>query len=322
LVSARFRVSSGINKEIDMTGTRYNVGALAALGLLTGCSGGGGDDGGTGTITLAIMDAPVYDAAKIFVTFTGVSLKPQGGPVIDVVFPAPVQLDLLSLNVDNAETLLDGHPVPAGQYSWLELHVSAEHDGQMDSYAVLQNGGVEEIEVEVPSGSIRLVSGLTITANQEASFLIDWNLHKGLNDPVGHPGLFLRPALRIIDMTQFGTLNGTVAMPLVTAAGCANDLNLDIGNSVYIYAGTGVTPDDFDTADPEPVATTAVTQNPMGEYVYETLMSPGAYTVTFTCQAMNDLPDTSEDVAFVQPQAGMIVDGQTTTINFLAPGSN
>jgi hypothetical protein len=304
-----------------MTGIRYNVGMLAALSLLTGCSGGG-NDGGTGTISLAIMDAPVYDAAKIFVTFTGVSLKPQGGPAIDVVFAAPVQLDLLSLNVDNAETLLAGHPVPAGAYSWLELHVSAEHDGQMDSYAVLQNGGVEEIEVEVPSGSIRLVSGLTITANQDTSFLIDWNLHKGLNDPVGHPGLFLRPALRIIDMTQFGTLNGTVATPLVTAAGCANDLNLDIGNSVYIFADTGVTPDDFDMADPEPIATTAVTQNQIGEYVYETLLSPGAYTVTFTCQAMNDLPDTNEDIAFVQPQAATIADGQTTTINFVVPEGN
>ncbi len=306
-----------------MTGTRHKFGALAAFTLLTGCSGtGGGDVGGTGTISLAIMDAPVFDATNIFVTFTGVSLKPQGGPVIDVVFPAPVQLDLLALNASNAETLLAGHPVPAGDYSWLELHVSAEHDGQMDSYAVLQTGGVEELEVEVPSGSIRLVSGLTIAANQEASFLIDWNLHKGLNDPVGHPGLFLRPALRIIDMTQVGTLTGTVAMPLVVAASCANDLNLDLGNSVYIYAATGVAPDDFDAADPEPLATTAVTQNETGEYVYETLLSPGPYTVAFTCQAMNDLPDTSEAIAFVQPQAATIVGGQTTTINFVAPGGN
>ena len=302
-----------------MTPTRSKIGALAALGMLAGCSSGGGDDGGVGTISLAIMDAPVYDATQVWVTFTGVSLKPQGnGPAIDIVFPAPVQLDLLSLNADNAETLLAAHTVPAGHYNWLDLHVSAEHDGTMDSFAVLQNGGYDEIEIEVPSGSVRLVSGLTITANQETSFLIDWNLHKGLNEPVGQPGLFLRPALRIIDMTQFGTLTGTVAMPLVTAAGCANDLNLDIGNSVYIYAGAGVTPDDFD-ADavvPDPVATTAVTQNQTGEYVYETLLSPGTYTVAFTCQAMNDLPDTSEDVVFVQPTNAVIVDGQTLTVPF------
>jgi len=301
-----------------MTGIRSKVGALAALGVLAGCSSGGDDgSGGTGKISLAIMDAPVFDATQVWVTFTGVSLKPQGsGPAINIDFPAPVQIDLLSLTADNAETLLAAHEVPAGQYNWLELHVKAEHDGVMDSYAVLQNGGVEEVEVEVPSGNLRLVSGLTITANQETSFLIDWNLHKGLNDPVGQNGLFLRPALRVIDMTQFGTLTGTVAMPLVTAAGCANDLNLDIGNSVYIYEGAGVVPDDFDTNAPEPVATTAVKQNQLGDYTYETLLSPGTYTVAFTCQAKNDMPDTSEDIAFVQPTNATIVDGQTLMVSF------
>ena len=69
-----------------MTGIRCNIGALAALGMLAGCSSGG-DDGGTGKISLAIMDAPVYDATQLWVTFTGVSLKPQGsGPAIDIDF--------------------------------------------------------------------------------------------------------------------------------------------------------------------------------------------------------------------------------------------
>jgi hypothetical protein len=111
-------------------------------------------------------------------------------------------------------------------------------------------------------------------------------------------------------------LTGTVAMPLVTAAGCANDLNLDIGNSVYIYEGAGVVPDDFDEAAPEPVATTAVKQNQTGDYVYETLLSPGTYTVAFTCQAMSDMPDTSEDIVFVAPTNATIVDGQTLTVSF------
>jgi hypothetical protein len=290
-------------------------GALAAFGALAAaCSGGGSDGGGTGTISLAIMDAPVYDAAEVWVTFTGASLKPQGnGPAIDIDFTPPVKVDLLSLNADNAETLLDSHAVPAGQYNWLELEVSNE---PMASYAVLQSGGVEPVSIDVPSGRLRLVSGLTITANQETSFLIDWNLHKGLVDPVGQTGLFLRPALRVIDMTQYGTLSGTVAMPLVTAGDCANDLNLDLGNAVYIYAGNGVVPDDFDAADSEPVATTAVTQNQQGDYVYETLLSPGPYTVTFTCQAMNDLPETSEAIAFVEPTDVTVVDGQTHTVDF------
>jgi hypothetical protein len=290
-------------------------GALIALGLITtGCSGGGGDGPGTGTLSLAVMDAPVHDVAQVWVTFTGVSMKPQGdGPAIDIDFPSPAKVDLLSLTADNAETLLDGHTVPAGIYNWLELHV---REGGMDSYAVLQTGGAEPLTIDVPSGSVRLVSGLTITADQETSFLIDWNLHEGLVDPVGQPGLLLRPALRVIDMTEYGTLTGTVAMPLVTAGGCANDLNLDIGNTVYIYAGLGVTPVDFDGVDVEPVATAAVKQNQVGDYVYETLLSPGKYTVAFTCQAMNDAPLTSDAIVFVGATDASIDDGQSLTVSF------
>jgi hypothetical protein len=224
-----------------------------------------------------------------------------------------VQVDLLSLNADNAETLLDSYTVPAGHYNWLELEVST---APMASYAVLQNGGIEPVTIDVPSGSVRLVSGLTITADQETSFLIDWNLHKGLVDPVGQPGLLLRPALRVIDMTQYGTLTGVVQMPLVTAGSCANDLSLDIGNAVYIYAGHGVTPDDFDATDPDPVASTAVTQNQVGDYVYETLLSPGPYTVAFTCQAINDLPESSEEIVFALPANITIVDGEILTVDF------
>lgn len=302
-----------------MTRIRYGqAGALALIGMLTaGCSGGGGDDGATGTISLAVMDAPVYDVAKVWVTFTGVSMKPQGnGPAIDIDFPTPAKVDLLSLTVDNAETLLDGHTVPAGIYNWLELHVL---DGYPNSYAELQAGGVEPVDIDVPSGSVRLVSGLTITANQETSFLIDWNLHAGLVDPVGQPGYLLRPALRVIDMTQYGTLTGTVATELVTDAGCANDLNLDTGNAVYIFAGLGVTPDDFDDVDgldAEPVATAAVKQKPLGEYSYETLLSPGDYTVAFTCQAIKDLPATDEDLVFVGKADVMMDDGETVTVSF------
>jgi len=49
---------------------------------------------------------------------------------------------------------------------------------------------------------------------------------------------------------------------------------------------------------------------------YETLLSPGSYTVAFTCQAMSDMPDTSENIVFVKPINATIVDGQTLTVAF------
>lgn len=290
------------------------LGASSALAImLTGCSGGGGSS--NGTLSLAVMDAPVDDVAQVWVEFTGVSLKPQGnGPAINIDFPTPIKADLLALNADNAKTLLDAQSVPAGAYNWLELHVNASLDGTLDSYAVTQTGGSEEIEV--PSGTLRLVSGFTITANQETSFVIDWDLHMGLTAPVGQPGLFLRPALRVIDMTKFGTLKGTVATALATAAGCTGDVNLDTGNAVYIYSGLNVTPDDVDGTEPEPAATAAVKQDAMGDYVYDALLTPGDYTVAFTCQAKDDAPDRDDTIAFVQPTNVTLADGQTVSVDF------
>jgi Domain of unknown function (DUF4382) len=297
------------------------IAALAAASLLTACSNGGSDPAaatGQGQLSLAVMDAPVDGIAELWVEFTGVQLKPRGsGPAITVDFDAPLQLDLLTLNADNAAMLLNGYTLPAGEYNWIELKVNAEFDGTLDSYAVLQSGGVEEIRV--PSGTqngLRLVSGLTITANQETSLLIDWDARKGVVRPAGQPGFFLRPALRVIDMTQYGTLSGTVAMTNVTDTSCSNDLNLDTGNVVYVFAGADATPDDIDAIDPEPVATIAVKQNNNGDYVYKSILSPGDYTVAFTCQAGSDDPETDDAIVFLSPANATIMDGQEAVIDF------
>jgi hypothetical protein len=117
-------------------------------------------------------------------------------------------------------------------------------------------------------------------------------------------------------MTQYGTLEGAVAASLVAAPGCTGDTTLDTGNAVYIYSGLGVTPDDIDSVDPEPVATAAVKQNSTGEYTYKTILSPGDYTVAFTCQAKDDAPTTNDAIAFVQPMNVSIADGQTVSATF------
>jgi Domain of unknown function (DUF4382) len=304
------RVSGNCNRLI-------HIGFLAASASLGACSGGSHDNP-NGRLTLALIDAPTSDVAELWIEFTGVTLKPSGdGPAIDIDFEAPLDLNLLDLNADNAATLLDGHMVPAGAYNWIALKVSAEFDGTLDSYVVLQDGGVEE--VRVPSGTqngLRLVSGFTVTANQETSFIIDWNVRKGLVQPVGQPGYFLRPALRIVDMTEFATLTGTVDMSLVTDTSCTNDLNLDTGNAVYIFDGLDVVADDIDGIDPDPVATTAVTQDRNGEYAYKTLLSPGDYTLAFTCQADGDGPDDDDAITFVGTTNVTLADGEVRQVNF------
>lgn len=301
------------------------------FGSLLAC-GGGGDSApqsANGTLSLGLIDAPVDDVDEIWIEIAGISVKPQGsGPAIDFDFADPLPVDLLSLTDGNSEMLLDGEVLPAGAYNWIELIVNAEFDGDLDSYVVTDSGGVEEMEIELrvpgPGGGqtgLRLVSGFTITADQETSFLIDWDMRLGLKKPPGQPGYMLRPAFRIIDMTDFGTLNGMVDMDLVTDGSCTSDLNQDTGNSVYVFEGFDVEPDDIDGVD-DPVATLNVTQNDAGDYTYEAILSPGDYTVAFTCQASDDTDLDETDgtpIEFVLPIVDAnvtIVDGVTETVDF------
>lgn len=302
--------------------------ALMALGIsLVAACGGGSGGGSSGSLTLAVTDGPVDGVDQVVVEFTGVTLKPQGGTAFDVVFDAPLAIDLKSLNSGNSELLLDAETVPSGRYEWIRLNVNAEFDTVLDSYVVEEGGG--QVELRVPSGDnsgLKLVSGFTVVAGGEAAFVIDWNLREGLVDAPGQQGYKLQPALRITDMQEYGTIAGTVATGLVSAEGCTSDPNTGEGNTVYVFEGAGVTPDDIDGADPEPLATAEVRLDiGSGNYEYTAaFLAPGAYTVAFTCMATDDQvpdtdnpgPDVDDPIVFTAGVDATVTDGNTTPVNF------
>jgi hypothetical protein len=311
-----------MNSMKSRTGNLKIMVAALSCGVLAGCGGGSGsaqiDRNATGSLSLSITDAPVDNVAEVWVQFTGVTIKPSGGPAIEFTFDAPLDVDLLTLTGETSTTLLNGETVPAGAYEWLRLNVNAEHDGTPDSFVLDDGGGT--VELEVPSGSVRLVSGFTVLAGGSSSYVIDWDLRKALTDPTGQPGYFLRPALRITDLAEFGTITGNVADSLLMDATCDNDLAADLGNVVYVYEGSGITPLDIDGADPEPLTTAAVAQDPQaaGAYTYSAVfMPPGDYTVAFTCQGLADDPETAQDLVFVGAQDVTVVADQETTADFL-----
>lgn len=335
--------------------------ALAALGL-TACSGGSSDSAGsstdTGTLTVGLMDTPVRDVDAVWVCVTQINVKPQQGTALEFALPdadeasGPCdgeQFDLLSLrSVASAELLINGEEVPAGAYNWIELELDAaspgqgqtDSDGPYDSYVMV---GDAQYDLIMPSGSVRLVSGFSVTAGQHTRFTIDWDVQQGLSGivaPPGQDGYMLRPAFRIVDETVFGTLNGTIATQFVTAEanscnadddGAEGELNYDVGNVVYLFARDPEDTDDSDDVDdtdenePNPYATVAVAPNAdMTAYVYETIVAPGEYTLAFTCQGDNDDPDTDDNDAEqtnveFHPENGMpitITEGETTTVDF------
>ncbi len=311
-------------KQIINTGR--SLALTSVFFLVAACGGGGGSTPAesiipsqpvTGIINIAITDAPVDEVSVVNVQFTAVTLKPSSGDEIEIIFDSPKNFDLLTLTGGMTAELLSDTVVPAGPYSWLRLAVNADFDNIFDSFAMTPTG---QVELRVPSGSqngLKLVSGFTVTQNQSTNLVIDWDLRKALSDPVGKPGLHLRPALRVTNMAAYGTLSGTVAEALVTDENCSNDLAAQTGNAVYIYNGMTDTPGDVADAENDPLMTATVTQDAAGVYTYEVnYLSVGEFTAAFTCQANSDDSETDDDIVFSAPQSFVIEDGITTSVNF------
>ena len=294
-----------------MKNTRFPtlLAAATALAVLPGCD----DDGGTGKLTLGITDAPVDGATAVVVQFTGVEVKPADGSARSFDFDAPRQIDLLALTGTDSELLLEDVEVPSGRYNWVRLKVDANEDGVTDSYIDLDDGSRHELEI--PSGDesgLKLNTGFSVPAGGEASFTLDFDLRKSVHEPMDAGDSYkLRPTLRIVDNSRIGAIAGTVQSELVSE-GCAP--------AVYVFSGSGVTPDDVDATEPDPVSSAMPELNAgTGDYDYTVgFLGEGPYTVSFTCDADADNPETSDTLAFSNTQDATVVADQVTTVNFPA----
>jgi hypothetical protein len=287
------------------------VATSAALLAACSSSDGGGGQAQTGFLKVGITDAPVDMAAGVVVKFTGVELKPQGGPAFSIDFATPKSLDLIRLQGEDRALLLDGEEILAGEYEWMRLKVEADPNVAGDSYLQLEQGGAE-CEMRIPSGDqtgLKLIRGFTIGAGTTTDFTIDFDLRKSIVAPPGqttivdtcnNQAFMLKPVLRIVDNLQVGTIAGDVDPNLIAAQCAGSDKDPYPGN-VYLFgpipAGANVTPDDYDGDDD---ALTSAMVNP-GTFRYTIGFVPaGNYRVAYTC----DLDDTEidEDLTFTPPE--------------------
>lgn len=284
--------------------------------VIAGC--GGGSSASTGTLSISLMDRPVDGVTELYVTISEIWIKPQGnGPAVMVPMTStPLTVNLLALNDENASVLVDGAEISVGSYNWIELKI--EDTDISESYAMTTAGGMVPVDVDVPSGKIRLVSGFDVGPNQGLRFLFDWDVRKGLTEAVGQQRYLLRPAFRILNVDEYGSLSGTISADTITMdASCQDVVDPTMGKVVYIFEGD-VTPDDIDGMDPDPLTTVdAVLNVATSDYDYRTILMPGDYTVAFTCLGDTDDDGEDDELNFLLPTVGNPV-----TITAATPSAN
>jgi hypothetical protein len=298
---------------------------MLTFATLMGCSGGDESSPGTAFLSVSLMDAPVDGVTAVWLRITSISIKPAGGPPVELeLAEAPLDVNLLALTETNAAILIDDAVIQPGRYEWIAMDIAAQPNVR-DSYVLTDAGAEEEIDLFVPSQRLRLVSGFDVAPNEALRFLFDWDMRQGLVYPPGLGRYLLKPAFRVLDVTAYGVLRGTIAASTVGTSldpatnHCASDDDeeLDVGNVVYVFEASA-TPDDVDGTD-DPVATVEATRETTGDYTYRTVIAPGDYTVVFTCEAGNDDPAEENEITFSDPVGTtnpIVNTGNTTTVDF------
>lgn len=305
------------HKDIEMKNIAYLSFPVCIAILFSGCSGQesafsqgrGGDN--VAEFSLNITDAPVDGVREVWVQITGYSIHPKDGNTLSEEFD-PVNINLLSLQGNNSLNLVDRTIVPAGEYSWLRLHVNASIDEVFDSYVTLQDGNSYELNMPSASQSgLKINTPFTLDADVDTSKTIDFDLRKSLV-LTGSGKYQLRPTLRLVDDALAGSITGTVDEALISSPDQCSDNDPDTGNAVYVYKGFDVVPEDLNNSNINDVVTTNVSWNDqLKEYVFVVgFLEAGNYTIALTCQADLDDPAFKDTILFVSTENATVEAGQ------------
>lgn len=293
-----------------MNDRRYSKPFLGLLGLVALALAGCGSSNDDATLNLAVTDTPVDSATSVVVSFTGVQIKGSTGAAVEYDFTTAKQVDLMQQQAGTSAMLLSGVKLSAGDYQWIRLMVDMSH-----STITLSDGSVHPLTI--PSGDqtgLKLVSGFTLAAGGVSNFTIDFDLRQAVTLAAGT--YILKPALRLMDDLQVGSISGSVAATLAIGGVAISDPLCS--PAAYIYAGSNVTPVDINpTSTVRPVTTASLTLNSgTGSYDYTAaFLATGTYTVALTCAA-KDNPATVDALSFSVTKDATVSANSTTTVAF------
>ncbi|MBR7973622.1 DUF4382 domain-containing protein [Burkholderia vietnamiensis] len=183
---------------------------------LAACGGGDGGSTQTGTLHVAMTDAPSCGFDHVYVTVSQVRVNANANASDNdagwstVALATPQKIDLLSLTngvlADLGQTAL-----PAGQYQQVRL-VLAQNQGNSLANSVVPTGGVEQA-LATPSATqsgYKIIQPFTVQPNTLVDLVLDFNACKSIVQR-GNGTYALKPVVTATPTVVSGAISGYVA---------------------------------------------------------------------------------------------------------------
>jgi len=226
---------------------------VAAAVTVTACGGGGGGGASgtptptpTGSVNVQITDGPSDEFQHVWVTINSIAFHTSPDQVWNAsdatwqkfALPAPVTVDLSTLNNGALNSLFSGLSLPVGTYHQIRfffdgaeasLDASALATKDSNGVALQWNDQVEylnpqssyaiteaPLEIAYPTQGIQLQGAFAITAGSTLSLAVDFDLehiivpfrHGGVTNGVTY--FTMKPNLAYYDMSKVGAITGTI----------------------------------------------------------------------------------------------------------------
>lgn len=176
-----------------------------------GGAGGSGGTGGSGTLRVALTDAPACGYDHVYITVDRVrvhasssAMDSDGGWSEVIVNPAQ-RIDLLDLT-NGVLAELGQTPLPAGQYTQVRLVLRPNGAG-MPANAIVPSGSMSEIPLDTPSATqsgLKLVHGFTVQPNTMTDLVLDFDACRSIVKR-GNSGRYnLKPVVSVVPRTLTG----------------------------------------------------------------------------------------------------------------------
>jgi hypothetical protein len=156
--------------------------AMLLLGVLAACGGGGGEASGSGTLRLALTDAPSCGYDKVNVTVERVRVHQSStaadtdGGWVDLVQDTPQRVDLLTLT-NGLLMELGQTRLTAGTYRQLRLVLADNTVLNPMANSVVPTGGTE-VALKTPSAQqsgLKIRVNIDVATDQLADVVLDFD---------------------------------------------------------------------------------------------------------------------------------------------------